>query len=41
MGQVVGQINEIESCRDIMERLLTEYGEAYERVQSLMPDATG
>jgi NAD(P)H-dependent flavin oxidoreductase YrpB (nitropropane dioxygenase family) len=38
VGQVVGQINEIETCRDIMERLLTEYGEAYERIQSLMPE---
>ena len=38
VGQVVGQINEIETCRQIMERLLTEYGEAYERVQSLMPE---
>ena len=38
VGQVVGQIQEIETCRDIMERLLTEYGEAYERIQSLMPE---
>jgi NAD(P)H-dependent flavin oxidoreductase YrpB (nitropropane dioxygenase family) len=38
VGQVVGQINEIESCRDIVERLLTEYYESYERIQSLMPE---
>ncbi len=38
IGQVVGQINEIESCRDIMRRLLTEYSDAYERIQSLMPE---
>jgi NAD(P)H-dependent flavin oxidoreductase YrpB (nitropropane dioxygenase family) len=38
VGQVVGQITEIETCRDIMERLLTEYYDSYERIQSLMPD---
>jgi NAD(P)H-dependent flavin oxidoreductase YrpB (nitropropane dioxygenase family) len=38
VGQVVGQINEIETCRDIMERLMTEHGEACERIQSLMPE---
>jgi NAD(P)H-dependent flavin oxidoreductase YrpB (nitropropane dioxygenase family) len=38
VGQVVGQINEIESCRDIMMRLMTEYSDAYERIQSLMPE---
>jgi NAD(P)H-dependent flavin oxidoreductase YrpB (nitropropane dioxygenase family) len=37
VGQVVGQINEVESCRDIIERLLTEYDDSYERIQSLMP----
>lgn len=38
IGQVVGQINEIESCRDIMTRLMTEYSDAYDRIQSLMPE---
>ncbi|WP_101759797.1 nitronate monooxygenase family protein [Oceanicoccus sp. KOV_DT_Chl] len=38
IGQVVGQINQIESCRDIMTRLLTEYAESYERINSLMPE---
>ena len=37
VGQVVGQINEIESCRDIMFRLLHEYAEALEHVNSLTP----
>jgi NAD(P)H-dependent flavin oxidoreductase YrpB (nitropropane dioxygenase family) len=37
VGQVVGQINEIESCRDIMMRLMTEYSEAYDRIEALMP----
>lgn len=36
VGQVVGQINEIESCRGVMQRLLNEYAEAYERVEGLM-----
>ncbi len=38
IGQVVGQINQVESCRDIMFRLLTEYAESLERVNSLNPD---
>ena len=38
IGQVVGQINSIESCRDIMMRLLTEYSEAYDKLSRLMPD---
>ena len=38
VGQIVGVMNEIESCREIMERLMTEYGDAYERVQTLMPE---
>lgn len=38
IGQVVGQINEIESCRDIMMRLMTEYSDAYEHIQALMPE---
>ena len=38
VGQVVGQITEIETCRDIMERLLMEYYDSYERIQSLMPE---
>ena len=38
IGQVVGQINSIESCRGIMERLLNEYSAAYDRINSLMPE---
>ena len=38
IGQVVGQINEIESCRDIMFRLMTEYTEALEQLNSLNPE---
>ncbi|MEM1110530.1 MAG: nitronate monooxygenase family protein [Pseudomonadota bacterium] len=38
IGQVVGQINEIESCRDIMFRLLTEYTEAVDKVNALNPE---
>lgn len=37
IGQVVGQINEMESCRDIVFRLLTEYSDALEHVQSISP----
>ena len=37
IGQVVGQINEIESCRDIMFRLQSEYLEALEQVNALPP----
>ena len=38
IGQVVGQINEIESCRDIMFRLMTEYSEALEHVNAITPE---
>lgn len=37
IGQVVGQINEVESCRDIMFRLLNEYSDSLERVNGLNP----
>ena len=39
VGQVVGQINEIESCRDIVFRLLTEYGDAYDHINAITPQA--
>ena len=39
VGQVVGQINEIESCRDIMYRLQQEYLDALEGVNALTPEA--
>jgi NAD(P)H-dependent flavin oxidoreductase YrpB (nitropropane dioxygenase family) len=37
VGQVVGQINEIESCRDIVFRLLNEYGDAFEHINAITP----
>ena len=38
VGQVVGQINEVESSRGLVMRLLNEYVEALEYVNDLMPD---
>ena len=35
VGQVVGQMNEESSCRDIMYELLTEYADALDRVNHL------
>lgn len=37
IGQVVGQINSIESCRDIVFRLLSEYADALEHVNAITP----
>jgi hypothetical protein len=37
IGQVVGQINEVESCRDIVFRLLTEYSDALDHINSISP----
>jgi len=37
VGQVVGQINEIESCRDIVFRLLHEYSEAFDHLNAITP----
>lgn len=37
VGQVVGQINSIESCRDIVYRLLSEYADALEHVNAITP----
>ncbi|GAB5451596.1 MAG: nitronate monooxygenase family protein [Halioglobus sp.] len=39
IGQVVGQINTIESCRDIVFRLLTEYSDALEHINDITPQA--
>lgn len=39
IGQVVGQINETESCRDIVFRLLNEYSEALDHVKAITPEA--
>ena len=38
IGQVVGQINETESCRDIVFQLLTEYTDALDHLNNLMPE---
>lgn len=37
-GQVIGQLNQVESCRDVIYRLLEEYVEALERVNGAMPN---
>lgn len=37
IGQVVGQINEVESCRDIMQRLLTEYSDGVDHIVAITP----
>jgi NAD(P)H-dependent flavin oxidoreductase YrpB (nitropropane dioxygenase family) len=37
VGQVVGMINHIESSRDVVFRLLSEYVDAVERVNALLP----
>lgn len=37
VGQVIGQVNQIESCRDVIYRLLEEYVDALEHVNDLMP----
>jgi len=39
VGQVVGQINSIESCRDIMFRLQQEYVDALEHINAITPQA--
>jgi len=38
-GQVIGQINEIESCRQVIFRLISEYVDALDRLNQLMPEA--
>lgn len=40
-GQVIGQINEIESVRGVFERLFLEYANAAERMQVINEDLTG
>jgi NAD(P)H-dependent flavin oxidoreductase YrpB (nitropropane dioxygenase family) len=38
VGQVVGQINHIESCKDVIFRMVNEYVDALDKVNSLMPE---
>jgi len=37
-GQVIGQFNQVESCRVVIFRLLTEYADTLEHLNKLMPD---
>jgi NAD(P)H-dependent flavin oxidoreductase YrpB (nitropropane dioxygenase family) len=37
VGQVIGQLNQVESCRDVIYRLLEEYVDALDAVASLTP----
>ena len=37
-GQVIGQINEVESCRGVVYRIINEYLEALEQVNGLLPE---
>lgn len=39
VGQVVGQINEVESCKQVVFRLVSEYVDALDRINGLMPEA--
>ncbi len=38
VGQVIGQLNQVESCRDAIYRLLEEYVDALEKVNDMMPE---
>ena len=37
-GQVIGQINEVESCKSVIYRLITEYLDALDAVNQLAAD---
>jgi len=37
IGQTIGFINQVESCRSVMQRLMEEYLVAMERAASLLP----
>ena len=39
VGQVVGQINQQESCREVIYRLVNEYMDSLDRVNSLLPES--
>lgn len=39
IGQVVGQITHVESCRDVVFRLLNEYVDSLEHLNAIMPDS--
>ena len=38
-GQVIGQISQVESCRNVIFRLLDEYVDAVEKASSMLPEA--
>jgi len=38
VGQVVGMMNEIETCRDVIYRMAEEYLDAVERLQAIQPE---
>ena len=37
VGQVIGQLNPVESCREVIYRLLEEYVDALEHINELVP----
>ena len=37
-GQVIGQINEVESCRQVIYRLLDEYVDAASKAGGMLPE---
>lgn len=37
-GQVIGQLNEVQSCRDVVHQLVSEYLDALEQVNLLLPE---
>lgn len=38
VGQVVGQMHDVESCRNLINRLMNEYIDAFEKIKALMPE---
>jgi hypothetical protein len=38
-GQVIGQIDHVESCRGVMQRLLEEYVEAVDMAAAMLPES--
>ena len=39
VGQIVGRMNDVRPVRQVIQQLVEEYIDAYEHLQSLMPDA--
>ena len=39
VGQAVGQIQQVESCREVVFRVLSEYVDAVERLQKILPES--